>query len=263
MPTSYITNLGDDNRSAWMLGEWRKEGINTDHVACLKSRQPGLYWIATDENGERTFAYWRSEAPARNLFDDAARVVAIRKALANFGVVYLSGITLSLFEGRALERFTSLLDSLRSQGITVVFDGNYRPAGWSSKAAAQLAFEQTCRIAQIALPTFDDEVQLFADQTPEETCERLLSWGIEEVVVKLGPGGCLIASNAGLQLVETTPVTMPVDTTAAGDAFNAGYLAARYKGKPPVEAAKDAHRLATVVIKHRGAIIPRDSMPPL
>ena len=62
------------------------------------------------------------------------------------------------------------------------------------------------------------------------------------------------------ELVAANEVTV-VDTTSAGDSFNAGYLAARLNGQPAVDAAKAGHRLASVVIQHRGAIIPVTAMP--
>jgi 2-dehydro-3-deoxygluconokinase len=50
---------------------------------------------------------------------------------------------------------------------------------------------------------------------------------------------------------------VPVDATAAGDGFNAAYIAARVSGRQPNEAAGAAHALAAQVIRHRGAIMPR------
>ena len=46
-----------------------------------------------------------------------------------------------------------------------------------------------------------------------------------------------------------------VDTTAAGDAFNGGYLAARLGGIAPQQAVKFAARLAGFVVGHVGAIV--------
>jgi 2-dehydro-3-deoxygluconokinase len=59
------------------------------------------------------------------------------------------------------------------------------------------------------------------------------------------------------------PVAHVVDTTAAGDAFNGGYLAARIAGLDIEHAVRAGHRLAGAVVQHRGAIIPLEATPTL
>jgi 2-dehydro-3-deoxygluconokinase len=46
-----------------------------------------------------------------------------------------------------------------------------------------------------------------------------------------------------------------VDPTGAGDSFNGAYLAARLSGSTLEDAARNAHRVAGIVIGHRGALV--------
>ncbi|EAQ96301.1 sugar kinase [Congregibacter litoralis] len=261
VPSTYVTALGDDARSQWLLDHWVQEEIDTHLVRRVPGRRPGVYWITTDAAGERSFDYWRGESPARELFDDLADVQVLTQNLSAFGMVYLSGITLSLYSAVALERLYTMLEALRDSGVIIGFDGNFRPAAWTDSESARAAFERVARLAHVVLPTFDDELMLFGDDSPEATIARLREWGVDEVVVKLGGAGCLLGSEGTHKLVATRAVSAPVDTTAAGDSFNAGYLAARYFGKSLQEAAETGNRLAGSVVMNRGAIIPLETMP--
>ena len=86
--------------------------------------------------------------------------------------------------------------------------------------------------------------------------QRLQAFGIPEIVVKNGPSSALVAVPGQSTFVPVPEVTVPIDPTAAGDGFNAAYIAARLSGQQN-EAAGAAHALAAQVIRHRGAIMPR------
>jgi 2-dehydro-3-deoxygluconokinase len=173
-------------------------------------------------------------------------------------MIYFSGITLSLYSNVGLGRFIAVLELARKAGVKIAFDGNFRPRGWKGDVGrARSVFIETLKRVDVALPAFDDEAILWGDPSPESTVDRMQAFGIAEVVVKNGPSTALVAAGERREHVPVPEVVEPVDAMAAGDGFNAGYLAARLAGTAPLEAAMAAHRLAGQVIRHRGAIMPR------
>lgn len=259
--TRYITALGDDPYSDAMLARWQAEGIDCAQVKRLPGRMPGLYLIEREATGERQFFYWRDRAPAREMMEHMDD--ALFHALLNCDWLYFSGITLSLYGEGGRAKFATLLARLRTAGVRLAFDGNYRPRGWEKARAARTAFEAILPLVDLALPTFDDERMVFGDADPEACAARLASFGVKEVVVKEGARGAFVAHSAGSGWV-APPVTLkPVDTTAAGDSFNAGYLTGRLRGLSPQASAAAGHQLAGAVILQRGAVIDRNDMPDL
>ena len=256
----YVTALGDDAYSEAMLAAWRAEGIGTGLVRRLPGRMPGLYAIRTDSAGERTFHYWRGEAAARELWQ-ADQTEALAEALSGFEMIYLSGITLSIYDTAGRGRLRSALLSARDAGARIVFDSNYRPRGWPDAATARQAMAEFLPLCDIALPTFDDERVLFGDADVDSCADRIAAQGVGEIVVKLGAGGCLLAAGRKRVFMAVEPVAEVLDTTAAGDSFNAAYLASRLLGAGQMAAARAGHRLAGTVIQHSGAIIAAREMP--
>lgn len=259
--TDYLTALGDDQYSDRMLAGWRAEGIGTGLVPRLPGRLPGLYLIEIDDAGERRFSYWRDRAPARELFalPQTPEIVA---ALPGYDLVYLSGISLSLYGDAGRAVLFDALDAARAAGARVVFDGNYRPRNWSSVAEARAAMTAMLERADIVLTSAEDERAVHGDGDARATARRLRDRGIGEIVVKQGSEGALVADPSGDTHLPATPQGPVVDTTAAGDSFNAAYLAARLAGRGPIPSAEAGHVLAGAVVGHPGAIIPRDAMPP-
>lgn len=259
LPVAYATALGDDIYSDGIVALAAAEGIATDLIVRVPGRLPGLYLIETDTKGERTFHYWRDNAPARELFElpDWGRIA---ESIVGARIVYFSGITLSIYSNQGIGRFLALLELARKAGTKVVFDGNYRPRAWKGDLQrTRTVFMEALKRVDIALPTYDDEALLWGDTSPEATIERLQAFGIAEIAIKNGPNSALVASGGHKEFVPVPDVVVPVDTTAAGDSFNAGYMAARLANENPGDAAIAGHKLASEVIRHRGAIMPRSA----
>jgi len=258
----YVTALGDDPYSDAMLAMWRAEGIGCELVARLPGRLPGLYTIRTDQHGERTFTYWRSASAARDVLH-GVHGSRIAERLAGYDLLYLSGITLSILDPAQRETLMAVTDRVRAQGGRVVFDSNFRPAGWPDPDEARAAFDQMLRRVDVALPTLDDDQALFGVEDAAGCARRLHGLGVAEVAVKLGRLGCWLSAGGHTAEVPAEPVARVVDSTAAGDSFNAGYLAARLAGAEPEAAAAQGHRIAARVIAYPGAVIPVAAMTDL
>jgi 2-dehydro-3-deoxygluconokinase len=260
VPVDYVTALGDDPFSDAMIAAWIEEGIGTSLIPRLAQRLPGLYLIQTDERGERRFFYWRDSAPVRQLFR-LPETGAIEAALCGADLIYLSGITLSLFDPASRDRLFDVLAGARGQGVRIAFDTNFRVRGWPDLAVARDVFEQAFQASDIVLASVEDHELLHGPADPEAVIDRLHAAGVRESVVKFASPACHVMAGGVGEVVAAEAVPDVVDTTAAGDSFAAGYLAARRAGRSPAEAARVGHTLAGAVVRHRGAIIPKAAMP--
>ena len=263
LSVDYVTALGTDSFSQQMLDAWQGENVGTGLIQRMDNRLPGLYYIETDDTGERTFYYWRNEAAAR-FWLESEQAAAICETLATFDYLYLSGISLAILSPTSREKLLSLLRECRANGGKVIFDNNYRPRLWASREETQQVYQQMLECTDIAFLTLDDEDALWGAKPADEVIARTHAAGVSEVVIKRGAESCLV-SVAGEMLIDVPAVKLPkekvVDTTAAGDSFSAGYLAVRLTGGDAAAAAKRGHLTASTVIQYRGAIIPRDAMP--
>ncbi|HCM9213706.1 TPA: sugar kinase [Enterobacter roggenkampii] len=263
LTVNYVTALGTDSFSQQMLEAWQSEHIDTSLIQRMENRLPGLYYIETDDTGERTFYYWRNEAAAK-FWLESEDAAAICEALSTFDYLYLSGISLAILSPTSREKLLSLLRECRANGGKVIFDNNYRPRLWVSREETQQVYQQMLQCTDIAFLTLDDEDALWGEKPVEDVIARTQAAGVSEVVIKRGAESCLVAI-MGEAVVEVPAVKLAkekvIDTTAAGDSFSAGYLAVRLTGGTPEAAAQRGHLTASTVIQYRGAIIPREAMP--
>jgi 2-dehydro-3-deoxygluconokinase len=252
-----MSAMGADAGSEAIVAAWAAQGVGVAHVLRDPARTAGRYRISLGPDGQRSFSYDRDRSAARSFFEHAEADGTLDWA-AGADVLYLTGITLSIFGEAARGRICELAGLVKARGGDVVFDANYRPAGWPSATAAWAAIAALAPAITLAMPSSDDHAALRGPASPDEAAAGWLALGAREVVVKLGPDGAYAANANGERLA--MPAAKPeriIDTTAAGDAFNAAYIAARLvEGASMQAAAQRGAALAAEVVAWPGAIAP-------
>lgn len=249
----YVTAIGTDGLSQRMLDFLKVEDIGTHHIIQLADKTIGLYYI-TLKDGERSFTYWRNDSAAKKLASDPA---ALARALDGADLAYWSGITLAILSNQDRLALIEALSQFAGRGGTVVFDPNLRPRLWDNPESMRGWIHRAAAVSNLCLPSFEDEATWFGDADPQATIKRYLAEGARRVVVKNGAGDVTYSgSNGEISTSAIPPVEQVVDTTAAGDSFNAGYLAAELAGASVTDAIAAGARLAANVIGARGALVP-------
>lgn len=248
---SYFTAVGDDPLSEKMRGFMRDSGIDDSYIATIPGKTVGLYLISLDQ-GERSFSYWRGQSAARSLADDQNRLDA---AMAQADVIYFSGITLGVLPADRRSAFIDALRNARAAGKTIAFDPNLRPRLWASGEKMTTEIMRGAAVSDLVLPSFEDEADWFNDADPKATAQRYLDAGAATVLVKNGAHAVLFADDGRFGEVPVDAADSVVDTTAAGDSFNAGFFAGHATGQPLENNIRFACTLSRNVIGQRGALV--------
>jgi 2-dehydro-3-deoxygluconokinase len=256
LATSYASALGNgDPYSDAAIQLMLREGLDISLVERVPGRLPGLYSIQVDDNGERRFFYWRDHAPIRDLF--ATQPPPWRLALQRYDCIYLSGITLAVVGQSGRECLFEWLREARTLGVAIAFDANLRVRLWHSPAEARAALELFLPLCTYLSLSSEDIRDLWGEHTG--FAETWSARGVE-VIQRMPNLEAVIWSRSQRQAIAAPLREKAIDSTGAGDSFNAAYLAARLNGAGEAVAAKEAHGLAAQVVSWPGAILPLELM---
>ncbi|PCI54285.1 MAG: sugar kinase [Alphaproteobacteria bacterium] len=252
---SFMTAVGQDAISDDMVKSWQEEGLDTSLVFRSDERTPGLYMINTDEGGERSFTYWRTQSAARDTMKFLRRSPDLPLEADLF---YFSGISMAILGDDDRAFLLDLVRQMRGRGTIIAFDPNYRRILWHSIQEARDWITQCYQLTDIALPGLEDEQTLFNRSSVGDVIKNLQSAGVGEMVIKAGEQGMFGLDPEGRFHLPFTAAENCIDTTAAGDSFCGIYLSNRLQGLKAEKSVQAAARAAAFVVGHPGAIVPRD-----
>jgi 2-dehydro-3-deoxygluconokinase len=217
----YITRLGDDEFGESFFRLWMREGVDTAHVVRDQDASTGIYFISR-KGKQHHFTYYRKGSAASRMRPDEVPGEYIGRGR----LLHVSGISQGI-SATACDAVFAAIRAAREKNVLVSYDPNLRLKLWPLDRARAI-IHGTMAMADIVLPSLEDARALTGKDEPEEIARMYLHRGPRIVVIKLGPDGALLATREGTERFPPFRVE-PVDTSGAGDVFDAafavGYLA--------------------------------------
>ncbi len=243
----YITKVGDDEFGRGLLKMWKEDNVDTSRVKISKDGWTGLYLVSLHHRGQRNFTYFRKGSAASLLRPSDLD----EKYLKSTRILHVSGI------GQVISK--SCRDSI-SKAITIVrdndglisYDPNIRTKLLPLEQIRKIVLD-TLPLVDILLPSIDDAVLLYGRKTASELTRRLLSKGPKVVAMKMGSSGCIVGAVSGRHYRLRGHPVNSIDTTGAGDAFDAGFLASYLDGDDVVTSAATGNAVAALKVQQLGA----------
>lgn len=246
----YVTRLGPDEFGRSFLDLWEQEGVDASHVVVDPEGFTGIYFIALDAEGRHDFTYYRAASAASRLHPGDIDP----NYLATARIFHTSGITQAISDSAQATAEAAML-AARRLGVAVSYDLNIRP---KLRPLPQLnpVIMAAVEHADVVLLSAEDAGHLFGSLPQDAVVEELLGKGPRLVVLKQGADGCLIGSADGVRVRQAGWPARPVDTTGAGDAFDAAFLVEWMRGMPLDECGRFANAVGALAAGGLGAVAP-------
>src|SRR5579859_841671 len=229
-----VARLGDDMFGKQTLAAFRREGLDLRYVQQDAGTPSGVALIVVGPGGQNIIAV----APGANRNLTPADVAAAQPAIAQARVMVLQ---------LEIPIHTVLAAALAARGAGLIVVLNPAPA----EALPAALYEAV----DILTPNEHEAAQLagVAPDEPEAAAAALLARGVGVVIVTLGAAGVVVGRRG--QLPQRVPGfrVQPVDSTAAGDAFNGGLAAALARGDELEAAVRYAQAVAAISVTRAGA----------
>ena len=138
-----------------------------------------------------------------------------------------------------------MLAEAQRRGVLTFLDEDF---GYGPKLEPLAAMLPHC---DYVIPSFDDLQAIYPGASAEEIAGRLLTLGARNAVLKMGRDGCLVARGSDRIRVPALPANV-VDTTGAGDCWDAGFIAGLASGEDILTAARMGNACAAFCIEAVG-----------
>lgn len=237
--TAIFSKVGGDMNGAFLLQELAKNGAGVANIRVSKEETTPFTFVGVHPDGDRSFIH----TPGCNLTFSVNDLDLNALCDCEF-LFYQDMFVLPALDPAA----PKLLGEAQKRGVITLLDECF------GLGPNRTIFEAALPHCNVVMPSYDDMLHIYPGLTPEEIARTLREKGASRVVLKLGKDGCLVASETGMLRVPSV-ATEIVDTTGAGDCFDAGFIAGLANGLSDAAAAKVGAATAAACIRHVGGAV--------
>lgn len=248
-----ITAVSEDSFGKFLRNELEKNGVDVSHVVVKKGKRTTVTFVANDPStGERSFMFYRKPWISGTA-DTSLEVKDIDKNyISNASILHVSGFSLS--QNPCRKAVFKAIDYAKKSGVRVSFDPTLRIDVWDSPNVLRKNYDKALKLSDIASFSREEAEFIFQTEDYEEAAQKALGYGIKIVGIKLGEKGSMILSESGEKIVLPAFRVKPIDTTGAGDGWNAGLLVGLIKKWDLKKCITVANGIGALVVTKRGAI---------
>ena len=249
----FLSAIGKSEINQSLLNFVRSKKISTKYIKQINQFEIGLYLIKNKDNGEKQFFYWRDESAAKQYFNNID-FLNLYKELKNFDYIYFSGITLSIIHISKLNNFIKLLNLLKSKKIKIVFDFNIRPSRWNKKNL-NIFLDSVLKFVDICFLSGED-MNYWKNKNNIKSYEQIVrKYKLKHSIFRKNAKFTYVFLNKTRYVFKNKLLKTVVDTSGAGDGFNAAYLSNFIVNNDPVLALKAGSSLGSKIVMKKGAIV--------
>jgi len=249
----FLSAIGKSEINQSLLDFVKSKNISTKYIKQINQFEIGLYLIKNKDNGEKQFFYWRDESAAKQYFNNID-FLNLYKELKNFDYIYFSGITLSIIHISKLNNFIKLLNLLKSKKIKIVFDFNIRPSRWNKKNL-NIFLDSVLKFVDICFLSGED-MNYWKNKNNIKSYEQIVrKYKLKHSIFRKNAKFTYVFLNKTRYVFKNKLLKTVVDTSGAGDGFNAAYLSNFIVNNDPVLALKAGSSLGSKIVMKKGAIV--------
>lgn len=210
-----IANVGDDYYGQFILQQMKKFNINTEGIKVIKEAPTGITVSLVNKEGERALISYLGSMEYFKEKDIKEKWHLIEECQY---VVFDGYFLLPKLNFDAAGR---LLSRIRNSGKTVLLDTGWDPSDWPSRHIEEI--KGLLRYTDIFLPSLDEAKVITGEKEPGKVLSTLTQYVSSLVVIKMGQKGSVAIKDG--KIYKQPPFKVKaIDTTGAGDTFNAGFL---------------------------------------